>query len=522
MNADRVDESNNSETATTATTEIPKQPFLQLKRKKRPRLEQGNVETSTTFRNGDNVLESDFFMDSKSSDKEDCVSTLTMTSGPLIIPVPSNQLKRKTVDVISHDVATIAAIRALHDEVDEAHVTASTPMVVKMDGPVNRLVKSDSELLQYQQDLQSLPAALDESAEEYRRVPIEEFGAALLRGMGWNEHDDSSNDQQHRRANDDTLPRPHRLGLGAIPATALPDGSDKNLSSLQEERHRPRRIDQYKRDQNLQQQNESYRVEREKFRAADLQKTMQDRSIVRLTDGSRARILKLVGVPGLNMVQIQCEGYQEPSVIKRKEIDILLTHAELTELPFREISHEERGERQRVHKNECTKITEPDDTKNKNSKSSSGHQGDDKLAKRHRKEGTNSKLMDESWVIPNIRVRIVTEKLGRRFYKEKGVVIDVTREAGVTLELSNRNCNGTPTVKGQIPERYLETALPKLGGNVIVLRDGTNKYAKGRLLERDSKKGIVQLYDDMHCITISLDDIAEWCGPLDDDEMEIR
>ena len=87
---------------------------------------------------------------------------------------------------------------------------------------------------------------------------------------------------------------------------------------------------------------------------------------------------------------------------------------------------------------------------------------------------------------------------------------------------------GTATLKmssnGQVlhaKERYLETALPKIGGNACIL-SGNHKYGKGRLLERDSKanRGVVQLFEDMNVVTVSLDDMAEWCGPLDDDLME--
>ena len=46
--------------------------------------------------------------------------------------------------------------------------------------------------------------------------------------------------------------------------------------------------------------------------------------------------------------------------------------------------------------------------------------------------------------------------------------------------------------------------------------------AKGKLLERNSNsgKGVVQVFEDMSILTLSLDDMAEWVGPLDDDLME--
>jgi len=80
--------------------------------------------------------------------------------------------------------------------------------------------------------------------------------------------------------------------------------------------------------------------------------------------------------------------------------------------------------------------------------------------------------------------------------------------------------DGGQVVDG-VPERYLETALPKTGGHVVILEspDGDTRWKRGRLLERDSGSGsgVVQLLDDLEVVTVSLDSIAEWCGRIDDD-----
>jgi G patch domain/KOW motif-containing protein len=120
---------------------------------------------------------------------------------------------------------------------------------------------------------------------------------------------------------------------------------------------------------------------------------------------------------------------------------------------------------------------------------------------------------DQSWLIPNIRVRIISKKIGGgKFFKEKGVVIDVLKKGSEAIvQLDNGQ------VIDRVPERYLETAIPKVGGNAIILI-GRNRHEKGKLLERNSEKGrgSIQLYEEMNIVTLSLDDMAEWCGPLDD------
>ena len=87
----------------------------------------------------------------------------------------------------------------------------------------------------------------------------------------------------------------------------------------------------------------------------------------------------------------------------------------------------------------------------------------------------------------------------------------MTRKGVATL-----NMGGGQVIN--VVERHLESALPKVGGSSVVL-SGEHRFAKGRLLERDSKKnrGVVQVFEDMSLVTTSLDDMAEWCGPLDDD-----
>jgi G patch domain/KOW motif-containing protein len=108
---------------------------------------------------------------------------------------------------------------------------------------------------------------------------------------------------------------------------------------------------------------------------------------------------------------------------------------------------------------------------------------------------------------------VVTKKLSSRQYKQKGLVLDVTHGgACATLQMSDGQ------LLDHVPERYLETALPKVGGSAIVLT-GEHRLSKGRLLERSSDcgTGVIQVFDDMNVLKLSLDDIAEWCGLLDDD-----
>jgi G patch domain and KOW motifs-containing protein len=418
----------------------------------------------------------------------------------------------------------------------------------------------------FQQELNRYAPELSVDSASYRHVPIADFGAAMLRGMGWTgqqavgDNDTSSTTQ---------LPRPSRLGLGATPkldpSMAAPPTHGGNSHK------RMRRQDQVQRDQQLKLQQEEYekkRLEQIKF---DKQRTVQDGSIVWIESSSmptttitprRAVIRKWQGVPGLNMCLVQFEQpqqeEQQEDPVKVKKGDVrLIDREELHVRPFLEPKVEPREEKvQYLGMDDCQqeRIRDPDgknqqqvvqqrfskekdqdyrrrdrmvdDDDDKRRRQDRKHHRDEESTqyqdqKRHKLDERSSHATTTpksstttTWLIPHIRVRVISSKVGKQFYKEKGIVVDVTRNGTATLTMGNGQVI-------QAPERYLETALPKVGGNVCILV-GEHRLAKGKLLERDSRKnrGAIQVFEDMTIVTTSLDDMAEWCGPLDDDLME--
>jgi G-patch domain len=514
-------------------------------------------------------------------------------------------------------------------------------------------VKSNSTIKDHlEQEMRLLPDQADDEA--YEKIPIDQFGAALLRGMGWQEADDPTNQkQQESNQMFGAIPRPSRLGLGAIPKA--PGGTGElDLPSVLTGRnkHKNKKLSV----QQLSQQKE-FEEKRELQRKQDKQQTMQLGSIIYLLEqqqehpnnnnnnhdnnhkGStrRAKIVKLSGVPGLNMVLVHLEQQVEPTPVKKGQLGPLVPRSELEQQPFfvlpkkpqptttasdsnhrrrrrdddddrdttsREVrrdrdttrqndrdrkdrrhprdrssrspdryynnsDHDDddgrKGDRRRDRRDrdrdkedrdtrKSSKDQNRDDRKRRNDddrngkrrrrdgsgsdtesdsdrrdkqrrKDSSTRRDDDRNRKRSKKSSNNTheRKRDSSdnnllqWVIPNIRVRVVTEKLGKQHFRQKGVIVDVNRHHGATLRMDMLE-GGKHAVLEHVPEQYLETALPKSGGHAICLT-GPHKWTKGRLLERNSKTstGSIQVFEDMSILTLSLDDIAEWCGPLDDD-----
>lgn len=434
------------------------------------------------------------------------------------------------------------------------------------------------EMQQFKEDVEKLAPDLSVDSESYQKVPIADFGAALLRGMGWRGSVDKSD-----TAN--SLPRPSRLGLGATP----------KLLDVPTHKRGRRRQDQVQREKQLKEQQQEYERQRLEQIKKDKQRTIQVGSIVSVGDKDRAIIRQWNGVPGLNMILVQFEGYEKATKVK-KGIARLLSRQELDARPFQEPDYcqsqkteylgqkkhgeenekghrhrsdderrDRKGERYRSSrdeddhdKRERPRVREYDnddrrkkrrhededqrrrcsddeddrrnrrhekDTGRRKSRERDGRSGgdkrrrgdvrDDEYSKRSRNQYSSSENNRHStWLVPNIRVRVITSKYGRSHDKKKGVVVDVTLK-GATLKMDNGD------ILQGVSERYLETALPKVGGNAIILT-GNHRFAKGKLLERDSRanKGALQLFEEMNIVNTSLDDMAEWCLPLDDDLMD--
>lgn len=424
--------------------------------------------------------------------------------------------------------------------------------------------EQDDDQKKFEADIEDLPPEISVESKVYEAVPISEFGAALLRGMGWNGGNEKDGTNRQNRAPDPTtMPRPSRLGLGATPKI-LGSGDVPNTHS----RRRPRRQDQVQREEQLKQQRGEMEKERQRQLSLDKQRVLQLGSIVYVhaedSEDSRRRrrraiIQKLTGVAGLNMILVQHEGDSTPSKVRKGSIE-LVERIDLNERPFQykeeeprrrssedmsrtkkedrkhrdyekrdydsrstndRITDDRRRDRKRERdRNKDRRHSDSNDDVGRNRDRDRDRDRDRRKRKRedekHRDGGNKSSrptgsIVSTSWLIPNIRVRVVSSRYGQTLYKEKGVVLDVTRKGVATLKMDD----------GQVvnvAERHLETALPKVGGRSIIL-SGDHRFSKGQMLERDSKKnrGVVQVFEDMSVVTTSLDEMAEWCGPLDDD-----
>ncbi|EFJ32756.1 hypothetical protein SELMODRAFT_85312 [Selaginella moellendorffii] len=113
------------------------------------------------------------------------------------------------------------------------------------------------------------------------------------------------------------------------------------------------------------------------------------------------------------------------------------------------------------------------------------------------------------WLRSQIRVRVVSKRFqGGRLYLKKGRVIDVVAPTVCHIVLDESG-----DLVEEVKQEYLETAIPKPGGRVIVV-GGKLRGSIGKLLERDSKKqvAVVQMEESFEMATLDLDHLAEFTG----------
>ncbi|KAI0115936.1 DExH-box splicing factor binding site-domain-containing protein [Nemania sp. FL0031] len=105
-------------------------------------------------------------------------------------------------------------------------------------------------------------AAEVSTIEEYSEIPEGEFGAAMLRGMGWKGEEFGTKPKEVKR-------RPHLMGLGSKEDEEIKKGE---LAKRQGYRERRPRLDEYRRDREKEKQErngryrDSYKSERERER----------------------------------------------------------------------------------------------------------------------------------------------------------------------------------------------------------------------------------------------------------------
>lgn len=372
-------------------------------------------------------------------------------------------------------------------------------------------------------DVKMRPEDMDVKSDAYKLVPIEEFGAAMLRGMGWSGPGKEETDLVNKTAS--VQPRHHRLGLGAQPKPP----EEKKKKRIKRPGEKDRDVDVKK-------------LWAEKVKAANAEKRRQqkktgsssvrlyDQDIVKVVEGehkrTRAVITQCQGVPGLNCLRLELETTGEEVIISKKTVK-LVKEEDLKEKPFvygqsqakdtktRFLGLEDDDPRNQDDSKKDKKRDKDDRDKDRNRDRDRDRKKDkkdkkDKAERKSSSSSSSSKKTQPNWVTSHIRVRVISEKVGKgRFYGKKGVVQDV-----ISLGICDVRMDSGDLLE-QVKQSWLDTALPKPGGRVMVVRGGM-RNSVGTLLERNKAKENVVVQFEQGVETLGMDDIAEFTGSSED------
>ncbi|XP_065862333.1 protein MOS2-like [Euphorbia lathyris] len=301
-------------------------------------------------------------------------------------------------------------------------------------------------------DLQRLPE--DRGFEEFKDVPVEGFGAALLAGYGWyegrgigkNAKGDVKVKEYHKRTGGE--------GLGFVAFA-----SNTSINSIKD--------------------GDGFLVGKE----------------VRVIDGGR------------DILGSKCK------ILERLDGDcVVVKISESTEeLKLRISDIADLGSKE---EDECLRKLKDLQVESKQLKGRDNEKqiSDSTEASRVSLRRDNNQVKDErmQWLRNHIRVRIISKDLkGGRFYLKKGEVVDV-----IGPYICDISIDDTKELVQGVDQDLLETALPpQLGGPVLVLY-GKHKGAYGNLIQwdLDQETGVVQDSDTHELLNVKLEQVAEYVG----------
>lgn len=127
------------------------------------------------------------------------------------------------------------AIRALLASAngDDGHEQPTVDIIPTANGSSVRRAPTEDDA--FKQDVDELPS--EATLEDYERMPVSQFGAALLRGMGWKPGEPASRDKKGGIVEPWLPPsRPALLGIGAKEREVFDDGSSRRRMPSRPER----------------------------------------------------------------------------------------------------------------------------------------------------------------------------------------------------------------------------------------------------------------------------------------------
>lgn len=298
----------------------------------------------------------------------------------------------------------------------------------------------------------------DVNEYSYERMPVSSFGMSMLESMGFYEGRGlGKNPENALHQPIEFVPRHHRQGLGADPKPSfLQKNKNKDNTQL---------VGGVKEDGKT----KNYITIGEKL-VEKKKKTLERNVDVIITKGKHKDLQGKI----LNVNQIEKECIVELEI-----------NEESVKVKFDEVVIMEENEK-KASKEIPSILHKP--------------------IKKETKQEISSHKKELKWVIPNIRVRVISKKLSDGKYYNKKVLI---------TDILDSNTFSALTTQGEtinfLKEKDIETLLPELETNVIIVK-GKNKGKVATLKLRDKSKNkvILQYLDNLEYDEMTQDDVCEF------------
>ena len=335
--------------------------------------------------------------------------------------------------------------------------------------------RNAAETAQLRDDLARLPDA--SALDAYEAMPVECFGEAMLRGMGWTDGGPVGRNAAAVVKPIEYVPRPQLLGLGAALPAPLPPGAAPGRPGKATVEHKMLPVGPDGRVRNVR----------------NLDEQLVKRTVAGAVVGKRMAIgwgthAGLVG-------EVLAIGTDKKSTLR---LDI-------------------SGERVTVRTSDLVEVGSQEAEKaqaQRHGGSGGGGAGERQNTGDKQRSGDMapppSRPADGSrpWLTPRVRVRVVSQRLnGGAQYLKKGVILDVVTPTECTIRLDDGG-----KMVDNVPQRALETVLPKQKGAPLLVVSGRYRGQHATLVGKDSGAGTahVCLEMDLSVVTLQLDEVAEF------------
>ena len=349
----------------------------------------------------------------------------------------------------------------------------------------------------FKREVSALPEEAAATSETYERMPVEHFGKAMMRGMGWKEGLGVGRNAKKDVKVVEFLSRPDRLGLGAQPKLEVEKKKPNWINKPGEEKGGGGKKGKvlYADSDGRVRHTKHLDEKLVEYKGPGVQVGKRMLVASGKHEGLKCSVLEILPPPRekgrSRYARVKLLASEKVVDVRCKELEDLESKKSVSVAAENQSRGKHRGK------------DGAGSSKKSKGKSKGGSSGSERKGRRC-----------QPWLYSNLRVRVVDKYLKHgKAYLKKAVVVDVLDPSTCDIILDdNRNrING-------VSQDCLETVVPKAQGSMLLAVKGDLRGKKCKMLQRNTSEGkaTVQFTSDFSVKEMHLDDICELVAEDDD------